>query len=153
MQVMQMQELGLIGLCIQIMPSKPNLEFGVPSQYSYMTVCSHPLLYCTLINWKYSENSVQQHFDAPPLWAIFPLQVWNCNLHQRSRNRVHTQASVWFKMHSDLQSRSRCWKELGFAHKEDAAKNWSLHGTRFTYLYISVRRGVISCRRRPCSIR
>lgn len=36
MQVMQ--ELGLIGLRIQRMPSEPGLEFGIPSQYSYMTV-------------------------------------------------------------------------------------------------------------------
>lgn len=33
-----MQELGLIGLRIQRMPSEPGLEFGIPSQYSYMTV-------------------------------------------------------------------------------------------------------------------
>ncbi|KAG2638904.1 hypothetical protein PVAP13_2NG623200 [Panicum virgatum] len=33
-----MQELGLIGLRIQRMPSEPNTEFGIPSQYSYMTV-------------------------------------------------------------------------------------------------------------------
>jgi hypothetical protein len=38
MQVMQ--ELGLIGLRIQRMPSEPDLEFGIPSQYSYMTVRS-----------------------------------------------------------------------------------------------------------------
>lgn len=36
MQVMQ--ELGLIGLRIQRMPSEPDLEFGIPSQYGYMTV-------------------------------------------------------------------------------------------------------------------
>lgn len=36
MQVMQ--ELGLIGLRIQRMPGEPGLEFGIPSQYSYMTV-------------------------------------------------------------------------------------------------------------------
>ncbi|MQL94315.1 hypothetical protein Taro_026964, partial [Colocasia esculenta] len=35
-----MQELGLIGLRIQRMPSEPGIEFGLPSQYSYMTVCS-----------------------------------------------------------------------------------------------------------------
>ncbi|XP_073104819.1 4-alpha-glucanotransferase DPE2 isoform X2 [Elaeis guineensis] len=33
-----MQELGLIGLRIQRMPSEPGLEFGIPSQYSYMTI-------------------------------------------------------------------------------------------------------------------
>lgn len=36
MQVMQ--ELGLIGLRIQRMPSEPGLDFGIPSHYSYMTV-------------------------------------------------------------------------------------------------------------------
>jgi len=36
MQVMQ--ELGLVGLRIQRMPNEPDLEFGIPSQYSYMTV-------------------------------------------------------------------------------------------------------------------
>ena len=36
MQVMQ--ELGLIGLRIQRMPSDAGLEFGIPSQYDYMTV-------------------------------------------------------------------------------------------------------------------
>lgn len=35
-----MQELGLIGLRIQRMPSEADLEFGIPSQYGYMTVCS-----------------------------------------------------------------------------------------------------------------
>lgn len=33
-----MQELALIGLRIQRMPSEPDVEFGIPSQYSYMTV-------------------------------------------------------------------------------------------------------------------
>lgn len=36
MQVMQ--ELGLIGLRIQRMPSEPGLEFDIPSKYGYMTV-------------------------------------------------------------------------------------------------------------------
>lgn len=36
MQVMQ--ELGLVGLRIQRMPSEPDLEFDIPSQYNYMTV-------------------------------------------------------------------------------------------------------------------
>jgi 4-alpha-glucanotransferase len=47
-----MQELGLIGLRIQRMPSEPNLEFGIPSQYSYMTVCLLPLLYLTQIQFR-----------------------------------------------------------------------------------------------------
>ena len=47
-----MQELGLIGLRIQRMPSEPNLEFGIPSQYSYMTVCLYPLQYYTRIHFR-----------------------------------------------------------------------------------------------------
>lgn len=39
-----MQELGLIGLRIQRMPSEPGLEFGIPSQYNYMTVRSYTML-------------------------------------------------------------------------------------------------------------
>ncbi|CAI9782888.1 unnamed protein product [Fraxinus pennsylvanica] len=54
-----MQELGLIGLHIQRMPNEPDKEFGVPSQYSYMTI-----VYFIL----------QQHFESPSMWAIFPLQ-------------------------------------------------------------------------------
>lgn len=46
MQVMQ--ELGLIGLRIQRMPSEADLEFGIPSQYSYMTVNS------IYFNWRVS---------------------------------------------------------------------------------------------------
>jgi hypothetical protein len=42
MQVMQ--ELGMIGLRIQRMPSESDLEFGIPSQYSYMTVSSRLLM-------------------------------------------------------------------------------------------------------------
>lgn len=37
-----MQELGLIGLRIQRMAAEPGVEFGLPSQYSYMTVCLPP---------------------------------------------------------------------------------------------------------------
>jgi 4-alpha-glucanotransferase len=40
MVIQVMQELGLIGLRIQRMPSEPNCEFGIPSQYNYMTVCA-----------------------------------------------------------------------------------------------------------------
>ncbi|KAG5556044.1 hypothetical protein RHGRI_006613 [Rhododendron griersonianum] len=43
-----MQELGLIGLRIQRMPSEPGLDFGIPSHYSYMT-STYLLLQLTLI--------------------------------------------------------------------------------------------------------
>lgn len=98
-----MQELGLIGLRIQRMPSEPNLEFGIPSQYSYMTVCAPSCHDCSTLRawWEEDEGRrsrfyktvvgtdeeppsrctpevvhfiVQQHFDSPSMWAIFPLQ-------------------------------------------------------------------------------
>ncbi|RXH80914.1 hypothetical protein DVH24_004828 [Malus domestica] len=98
-----MQELGLIGLRIQRMPSEPDLEFGIPSQYGYMTVCAPSCHDCsTLRAWweedeerrqRYFKNVVgsdmspparcvpeiahfilRQHVEAPSMWAIFPLQ-------------------------------------------------------------------------------
>lgn len=33
-----MQELGLVGLRIQRMPSESDVKFGIPSNYDYMTV-------------------------------------------------------------------------------------------------------------------
>lgn len=47
-----LQELGLLGLRIQRMPSESGVEFGIPSQYSHMTVNSyHPfaILLCSLL--------------------------------------------------------------------------------------------------------
>uniref|UniRef100_A0A0A9E522 4-alpha-glucanotransferase n=1 Tax=Arundo donax TaxID=35708 RepID=A0A0A9E522_ARUDO len=97
-----MQELGLIGLRIQRMPSEPNTEFGIPSQYSYMTICAPSCHDCSTLHawWEEDEGRsrfyktvvgtdeeppsrctpevvhfiVQQHFDAPSMWAICPLQ-------------------------------------------------------------------------------
>ncbi|XP_044964464.1 4-alpha-glucanotransferase DPE2 [Hordeum vulgare subsp. vulgare] len=98
-----MQELGLIGLRIQRMPSEPGLEFDIPSNYSYMTVCAPSCHDCSTLRawWEGDEGTrsrfyktvigsdkeapsrctpevvhfiVQQHFDAPSMWAIFPLQ-------------------------------------------------------------------------------
>ncbi|KAJ6332227.1 hypothetical protein OIU76_010588 [Salix suchowensis] len=98
-----MQELGLIGLRIQRMPSESDLEFGIPSQYSYMTVCAPSCHDCsTLRAWweedeerrcRYFKNVAgsdaippsqcvpdmahfvtRQHVEAPSMWAIFPLQ-------------------------------------------------------------------------------
>ncbi|GMN64331.1 hypothetical protein TIFTF001_033402 [Ficus carica] len=98
-----MQELGLIGLRIQRMPSEPGLEFGIPSQYSYMTVCAPSCHDCSTLRawWEEDEERrqryfktvvgsdmlppstcvpdvayfvIKQHFEAPSMWAIFPLQ-------------------------------------------------------------------------------
>ncbi|KAL3533414.1 hypothetical protein ACH5RR_006935 [Cinchona calisaya] len=98
-----MQELGLIGLRIQRMPSEPGLEFGIPSQYAYMTVCAPSCHDCSTLRawWEEDEgrrqrffqtflgsnNSppdqcipeianfiLQQHVEAPSMWSIFPLQ-------------------------------------------------------------------------------
>uniref|UniRef100_A0A0D6QV62 4-alpha-glucanotransferase n=1 Tax=Araucaria cunninghamii TaxID=56994 RepID=A0A0D6QV62_ARACU len=98
-----MQELGLIGLRIQRMPSEPDLEFGIPANYGYMTVCAPSCHDCSTLRawWEedegrrirffrnvlgYSEAPpakcdpkvahaiMQQHVEAPSIWAIFPLQ-------------------------------------------------------------------------------
>ncbi|KAH0468674.1 hypothetical protein IEQ34_001906 [Dendrobium chrysotoxum] len=98
-----MQELGLIGLRIQRMPSEPGLEFGIPSQYSYMTVCAPSCHDCSTMRawWEEDEERryrfyqnvigsndeppsectpevanfiIHQHLLAPSMWAIFPLQ-------------------------------------------------------------------------------
>ncbi|KAK9170561.1 hypothetical protein Syun_002701 [Stephania yunnanensis] len=98
-----MQELGLIGLRIQRMPSEPDLEFGIPSQYSYMTVCAPSCHDCSTMRawWEEDEERrrqfyktvigsndlppsrctpdiahfiLRQHIESPSMWAIFPLQ-------------------------------------------------------------------------------
>ncbi|KAK8952968.1 4-alpha-glucanotransferase DPE2 [Platanthera guangdongensis] len=98
-----MLELGLIGLRIQRMPSEPGLQFGIPSQYNYMTVCAPSCHDCSTIRawWEEDEERrcrfykdvigsndeppsqctpevanfiLHQHFLAPSMWAIFPLQ-------------------------------------------------------------------------------
>lgn len=98
-----MQELGLIGLRIQRMPSEPDLEFGIPSQYSYMTVCAPSCHDCSTLRawWEEDEERrcrffknvvgsnelppsqctpeianfvIRLHVEAPSMWAIFPLQ-------------------------------------------------------------------------------
>lgn len=98
-----MQELGLIGLRIQRMPHEPGLEFGIPSQYGYMTVCAPSCHDCSTLRawWEEDEERrqryfktivgsnrvppsqcvpeiayfiVRQHLESPSMWAIFPLQ-------------------------------------------------------------------------------
>nr|XP_043619388.1 4-alpha-glucanotransferase DPE2 isoform X2 [Erigeron canadensis] len=98
-----MQELGLIGLRIQRMPSEADLEFGIPSQYDYMTVCAPSVHDCSTLRawWEEDEDRrrsffktmvgsdslppkqcipeiayfvLRQHVEAPSMWAIFPLQ-------------------------------------------------------------------------------
>ncbi|PWA90321.1 disproportionating enzyme 2 [Artemisia annua] len=98
-----MQELGLIGLRIQRMPSEADLEFGIPSQYGYMTVCAPSCHDCSTLRawWEEDEDRrrsffktmvgsdslppkecipeiarfvLRQHVEAPSMWAIFPLQ-------------------------------------------------------------------------------
>ncbi|KAJ9547973.1 hypothetical protein OSB04_020516, partial [Centaurea solstitialis] len=98
-----MQELGLIGLRIQRMPSEADLDFGIPSQYGYMTVCAPSCHDCSTLRawWEEDEERrrlffktmvgvdslppkqcvpeiayfvLRQHVEAPSMWAIFPLQ-------------------------------------------------------------------------------
>lgn len=98
-----LQELGLIGLRIQRMPNEPGLEFGIPSQYSYMTVCAPSCHDCSTLRAWWEEDQerrlrffktfvgtdsvppdectpdvarfiLRQHVEAPSMWSIFPLQ-------------------------------------------------------------------------------
>ncbi|XP_073158543.1 4-alpha-glucanotransferase DPE2-like [Henckelia pumila] len=98
-----MQELGLIGLRIQRMPAESGLEFGIPSQYSYMTVCAPSCHNCSTMRAWWEEDQerrvryfktfvgtdsvppdectpevarfiLRQHVEAPSMWSIFPLQ-------------------------------------------------------------------------------
>ncbi|XP_026425002.1 4-alpha-glucanotransferase DPE2-like [Papaver somniferum] len=98
-----LQELGLLGLRIQRMPSESGVEFGIPSQYSHMTVCAPSCHDCSTMRawWEEDEERrsrfyktvvgsseeppstcvpevahfiLRQHAEAPSMWAIFPLQ-------------------------------------------------------------------------------
>ncbi|GAQ80801.1 4-alpha-glucanotransferase [Klebsormidium nitens] len=98
-----LSELGLLGLRIQRMPSKPGQEFGLPVEYEYMTVCAPSCHDTSTMRAWWEEDKerrdrffrnvlgfssaapdkcdpdvsraiVQQHMEAPSVWAIFPLQ-------------------------------------------------------------------------------
>ncbi|CAA6654001.1 unnamed protein product [Spirodela intermedia] len=98
-----MQELGLIGLRIQRMAAEPGVEFGLPSNYNYMTVCAPSCHDCSTMRawWEEDEERrfrfyrtvvgsnqappsrcipelaqfiLRQHFESPSMWAIFPIQ-------------------------------------------------------------------------------
>ncbi|CAM6114987.1 unnamed protein product [Calypogeia fissa] len=98
-----LNELGLLGLRIQRMPSAPGQEFGIPADYEYMTVCAPSCHDCSTMRawWEEDEGRrsryfrnvlgfsesppskcdprvsyaiLQQHLDSPSVWAIFPIQ-------------------------------------------------------------------------------
>lgn len=98
-----LQELALLGLRIQRMPSESDLEFGIPSHYDYMTVCAPSCHDSSTLRawWEEDEERrrrffkdvvgsddvppsecthelvhfvIRQHVEAPSMWAIFPLQ-------------------------------------------------------------------------------
>ncbi|KAI5074640.1 hypothetical protein GOP47_0010601 [Adiantum capillus-veneris] len=98
-----LHDLGLVGLRIQRMPSTPGIEFALPADYEYATVCA-PSCHdsSTLRAWweedetrrtRFYQNVLfygeqppakcetfvvrailQQHMEAPSMWAIFPIQ-------------------------------------------------------------------------------
>lgn len=98
-----MEQLGLIGLRIQRMPSEANAEFGDCSKYPYTVVASPSCHDTTTTRAWWEEDQarreryyysvlkgmgqapsvctpevmraiVQQHLESPAMWAIFPLQ-------------------------------------------------------------------------------
>eukprot|EP00250_Pteridium_aquilinum_P019655 c24516_g1_i1 orf=158-3133(+) len=98
-----LHDLGLVGLRIQRMPSTPGLEFDIPANYAYPTVCAPSCHDSSTLRawWEEDEGRrarffrdvlfygdkpsakcdtfivkavLQQHLEAPSMWAIFPLQ-------------------------------------------------------------------------------
>ena len=99
-----MEELGIIGLRIQRMPSESGVEFGDPGKYPYMTVASPSSHDTTTLRAWYEEDAercqryflkvlggeegaapekctaeiaagvAQQHLESPSVLTIFPLQ-------------------------------------------------------------------------------
>ena len=98
-----LHDLCLLGLRIQRMPEVPSDEFGNPSTYPYMTVCSPSCHDTTTVRGWWEEDKerrerfyhnvleakgdvpdkcgpkivraiLRQHFDSPSCWAIFALQ-------------------------------------------------------------------------------
>jgi len=98
-----MQELGLLGLRIQRMPSEAGKEFNNPANYPYLTVASPSCHDVPPMRAWYEEDSerrdrffytmlggcstppekctpdvmrivVQQHLACPSVWAVFPVQ-------------------------------------------------------------------------------
>jgi 4-alpha-glucanotransferase len=98
-----MDDLGLLSLKIQRMPKETELDFGIPSQYPYMSVCTpscHDM--STIRGWweedgkkrqKFyndylghggeapifcepwiCEQMILQHLYSPSMWAVFPIQ-------------------------------------------------------------------------------
>jgi 4-alpha-glucanotransferase len=98
-----MHNLGLLSLKIQRMPKDEKMDFGIPSQYPYMSVCTpscHDM--STIRGWweedgkkrqNYYNNNLghhgeapvycepwicdqilEQHLHSPSMWAVFPIQ-------------------------------------------------------------------------------
>eukprot|EP00850_Spirogloea_muscicola_P013966 SM000097S24819 [mRNA] locus=s97:544160:552835:+ [translate_table: standard] len=98
-----LNELGLLGLRIQRMPSEENQEFGNPATYDYMTICAPSCHDTSTMRAWWEEDAdrrlrffqsalgfsqtppdtctpdvaraiLQQHCDSPSVFAIFPIQ-------------------------------------------------------------------------------
>eukprot|EP00897_Mesotaenium_endlicherianum_P007076 jgi/Mesen1/6397/ME000329S05559 len=98
-----LNELGLLGLRIQRMPTGPGKEFNNPADYEYLTVCAPSCHDTSTLRAWYEEDAqrrqsffntalgfnaaapdkctpevvravIHQHCESPSVWAIFPLQ-------------------------------------------------------------------------------
>ncbi|MDD5556951.1 MAG: 4-alpha-glucanotransferase [bacterium] len=98
-----LEELGILGLRVQRMPKEPGLEFGIPREYPYLTVCSTSTHDTSTVRGWWEENPaatarfhrdvlghagapphdcepriveeiVAAHLDSPSMWAVFPIQ-------------------------------------------------------------------------------
>jgi 4-alpha-glucanotransferase len=98
-----MEDLCMLGLRIQRMPKETGVEFGVPGNYPYLTVCTTSSPDMSTIRGWWGEDYprtqrywktilkkrgdapsacepetvreiVEQHLESPSMWAIFPIQ-------------------------------------------------------------------------------
>ena len=98
-----MDVLGLLSLKIQRMPKEEYLDFGIPSNYPYMSVCTPSCHDMSTIRGWWEENGerrqkfyndilghdgeapvycepwicdeiINQHLHSPSMWAVFPIQ-------------------------------------------------------------------------------
>jgi len=98
-----LENIGILGLRIQRMPSDSKIEFYTPAEYPYLTVCStssHDMstlrgwweedrirsqrFYTSILGFPgaapffcesyVSQSVLNQHLTSPSMWAIFPIQ-------------------------------------------------------------------------------
>ena len=145
-----MEELGIVGLRIQRMPSEHGVEFGDPGNYPYMTVASpssHDI--STLRAWYEEEKEraeryfikvlggegtapekctpeiasavIQQHLESPSVLAIFPLQDLMATSAVLSSSRPAEEETI-----NDPTNGEHYWRYRMHVNVEDLLEDYEL---------------------------